>query len=94
MSVSEKLILAIDLPEHDYALEIIDKFNDYINIFKVGLELFTSCGPEIVEGINKKGKKVFLDLKFHDIPSTVSKAAIAAARIGVHMLNLIRLRRS
>jgi len=88
MSVSEKLILAIDLPEHDYALELIDKFDEYIDVFKVGLELFTSCGPKIVEDINKKGKKVFLDLKFHDIPNTVSKAAIAAARIGVHMLNL------
>lgn len=76
------------MPEHDYALEIVDKYSDYINIFKVGLELFTSCGPRIVEDIKKKGKKVFLDLKFHDIPNTVSKAALAAMKLGVYMFNL------
>jgi len=76
------------MPEHVYALEIVDKYSDYINIFKVGLELFTSCGPRIVEDIKKKGKKVFLDLKFHDIPNTVSKAALAAMKLGVYMFNL------
>jgi orotidine-5'-phosphate decarboxylase len=88
MSASEKLILALDVSEHDYALEIVDKFNDYIGIFKVGLELYVSCGPKIIEDIHKKGKKVFLDLKYHDIPNTVSKAAIAATKLGVSMLNL------
>lgn len=88
MSAGDKLILALDVHEHDYALELIDKFSDYINIFKVGLELFLSCGPMIIEEINKKGKKVFLDLKFHDIPNTVSKAAIAATRLGAHMFNI------
>ncbi len=88
MAPSEKLILALDVSEHDYALEIVDKFNDYISIFKVGLELFTSCGPRIIEDIQKKGKKVFLDLKFHDIPNTVTQAAIAATKLGVHMFNL------
>jgi orotidine-5'-phosphate decarboxylase len=87
-AISDKLILALDVPEHDYALEIVDKFSDCIDIFKVGLELFTSCGPRIVEDIVKRDKKVFLDLKFHDIPNTVSKAAIAAARLGVHMFNV------
>ncbi len=88
MSVANKLILALDVHEHNHALDLIDKFNDYINIFKVGLELFSSCGPAIIEEINKKGKKVFLDLKFHDIPNTVSKAAVAATRLGVHMFNV------
>lgn len=88
MSAGDKLILALDVHEHDHALELIDKFSDYINIFKVGLELFLSCGPMIIEEINKKGKKVFLDLKFHDIPNTVSKAAIAATRLGAHMFNI------
>lgn len=88
MPVSNKLIVALDVDEHDYALELVDKFQDYVGIFKIGYELFLSSGPKIVEDINKKGKKVFLDLKFHDIPNTVSKAAIVATRLGVHMFNL------
>ncbi len=88
MSTGKKLILALDVSGHEYALEIVDKLSDYIDIFKVGLELFISCGPQIIEDINKKGKKVFLDLKFHDIPNTVSKAAVAVTRLGVHMFNV------
>jgi orotidine-5'-phosphate decarboxylase len=88
MSVSDRLILALDVHEHNYALELVDKFSSYINIYKVGLELFSSCGPRIVEDIQRKGKKVFLDLKFHDIPNTVSKAAVALTRLGVHMFNV------
>lgn len=88
MSVSDRLILALDVHEHEYAMELVDKFGDYINIYKVGLELFSSCGPQIVKDINRKGKKVFLDLKFHDIPNTVSKAAVALTRLGVHMFNV------
>ena len=76
------------MPITHYALEIIDKFSDYINIFKVGLELFTTAGPGIVEEIQKRGKKVFLDLKFHDIPNTVTKAALSATRLGVYMFNV------
>jgi orotidine-5'-phosphate decarboxylase len=88
ISAGEKLILALDVSEHSHAIELVDKFKDYVEIFKVGLELFISSGPRIVEDINKKDKKVFLDLKLHDIPNTVSKAAIAATRLGVHMFNL------
>lgn len=88
ISAGEKLIFALDVSEHSYAIELVENFKDYVGIFKIGLELFISSGPKIVEDINKKGKKVFLDLKFHDIPNTVSKAAIAAARLGVHMFNL------
>jgi orotidine-5'-phosphate decarboxylase len=88
VTAGEKIILALDVSEHDHAIELVEKFKDHIGIFKVGLELFISSGPKIVEDINKKGKKVFLDLKFHDIPNTVSKAAIAATRLGVHMFNV------
>lgn len=88
MTVNRKLILALDVHEYDYALELVDTFGEFFDIFKVGLELFTSHGPKIVDAIHKKGKKVFLDLKYHDIPNTASKAALAAARMGVYMFNV------
>jgi orotidine-5'-phosphate decarboxylase len=88
MSTTEKLILALDVSEHSYAIDLVEKFKDHFGIFKVGPELFISSGPKIIEDINKKGKKVFLDMKFHDIPHTVSKAAIASAKLGLYMFNV------
>jgi len=88
MSAIDKLILALDVSDSYSALDIINKFSNYINIYKVGLELFTTAGPKIVEEIQKRGKKVFLDLKFHDIPNTVTKAALSATRLGVYMFNV------
>ena len=88
MVMKEKLILALDVSDYSYALELVDTFSPHIEIFKVGLELHTIAGSRIVEEIHKKGKKVFLDLKFHDIPNTVAKAGIAAARAGVFMFNV------
>ncbi|GAB4389798.1 MAG: orotidine-5'-phosphate decarboxylase [Thermodesulfovibrionales bacterium] len=84
----EKIILALDVSDAGYALELVDRFSEQIDIFKVGLELFTSAGPSVVRDINDRGKKVFLDLKFHDIPNTVSRAAVSASRLGVHMFNI------
>ena len=84
----EKIILALDLNDADYALELVDRFGEHIEIFKVGLELFSAAGPSVVRGIQDRGKKVFLDLKFHDIPNTVSRAAVSATRLGVHMFNI------
>jgi orotidine-5'-phosphate decarboxylase len=89
MPASEKIILALDVSGYDYALDLVDRFGEYVGIFKIGLELFTACGAGIVNEIAvKRRRKVFLDLKFHDIPNTVSKAAIASARLGVYMLNV------
>ncbi|MDH4232550.1 MAG: orotidine-5'-phosphate decarboxylase [Nitrospirota bacterium] len=84
----KKLILALDVPEYDHAVELIERFRDVIDVFKVGLELYTVAGPAIISEIHKREKKVFLDLKFHDIPNTVAKAGIAAARLGVFMFNV------
>ena len=84
----DTLILALDVPDHDYAIELVDKFGEHVEIFKVGLELYTAAGPSVIREIQKRGKMVFLDLKFHDIPNTVSNAGIAAARLGVFMFNL------
>ncbi|MEJ2685117.1 MAG: orotidine-5'-phosphate decarboxylase [Candidatus Sulfobium sp.] len=78
----------MDVPEYDYALEIVDKCKDYIDIFKVGLELFSVAGPLIIKEIHRRGRRVFLDLKFHDIPNTVSRAGVAVARLGVFMFNV------
>ena len=88
MPWKEKLIIALDVSHPKQAIDIVDMLGDYVNIFKVGFELFVSAGPKIIEEIHGKGKKVFLDLKFHDIPNTVTKAAIAAARLGVYMFNM------
>jgi orotidine-5'-phosphate decarboxylase len=88
MPVREKLILALDFSDPGYAMEIVDKFKDYVGVFKVGLELFVSGGPDVIREIHKRDKKVFLDLKFHDIPNTVIKAALAATRLGVSMFNV------
>lgn len=88
MSAKEKIILALDVSDVKYAIEMVDKFKDYVEVFKVGLELFTAGGPAVVEEINRRDKKVFLDLKFHDISNTVIKAALNATRLGAYMFNL------
>ncbi len=88
MEPKDHIILALDVANYDEAINIVQEFREHIDIFKVGSELFTAVGPKIIEEINSHGKKVFLDLKYHDIPTTVSKAAIAASRFGVFMLNI------
>jgi orotidine-5'-phosphate decarboxylase len=88
MEPRDLIILALDVSGYDDAIEIARKFREHIDIFKVGSELFTSAGPKIVDTINSMGKKVFLDLKFHDIPNTVSKSALATAKLGVFMFNV------
>lgn len=88
MPAREKIILALDVSDPQYALDLVDRFADHVDVYKIGLELFTAGGPSVVEEINKKGKKIFLDLKFHDIANTVMKAALNATRLGVYMFNL------
>ena len=88
MGINEKLIIALDVDDYAYAVELVERLSPHIEIFKVGLELHTIAGSKIIEEIHRRGKKVFLDLKFHDIPNTVAKAGIAAARLGVFMFNV------
>ncbi len=85
---SERLILALDVDSKTRAQEIVRRFSDSVEVFKVGSELFTAAGPSIVEWIHERGKKVFLDLKYHDIPNTVAKAAVQATKLSVEMFNL------
>ncbi|MGD0230100.1 MAG: orotidine-5'-phosphate decarboxylase [Syntrophorhabdales bacterium] len=88
MDAKERMILALDVESFHEAEELIGRFRQHVGMFKVGKQLFTRCGPQIVEFLKKQDTKVFLDLKYHDIPNTVAKAAIEAARLGVDMFNL------
>lgn len=86
--LKDKLIIALDVDTEKDALAFVHLLKTEVGIFKVGSELFTSCGPSIVEKVKKEGRGVFLDLKFHDIPNTVKKSAIAATRLGVSIFNV------
>ncbi len=83
-----KMFVALDVPTADEALELVHKLSECTRMFKVGPELFTAAGPAVVREIVSSGAKVFLDLKYHDIPNTVGAAAAAAARLGVFMFNV------
>ena len=82
------LIVALDYANERDALVLVDQLDPAGCRVKVGKELFTACGPAIVERLQERGFDVFLDLKFHDIPQTVAKACRAAAGLGVWMLNV------
>jgi orotidine-5'-phosphate decarboxylase len=85
----ERLIFALDVGgDLQRAMQWVDLLKDHVGMFKVGKESFTHFGPEIVRRIRERGGKVFLDLKFHDIPNTVAKAAEAASELGVSIFNL------
>jgi len=86
--LEEKVIIALDVESLDEAEKVICATGEKAVVYKIGSELFTRCGPPSVELLRKHGKEVFLDLKFHDIPNTVSKAVAAAAALGVMMLNV------
>jgi orotidine-5'-phosphate decarboxylase len=88
MDAKERIILALDVEGFDEARELVERFRGRVGMFKVGKQLFTNSGPRIVEFLKNRGAKVFLDLKYHDIPNTVSKAAVEASRLGVDMFNV------
>ena len=83
-----KVIVALDFPDQDTTLSMVDLLDPQLCRLKVGKELFTRCGPSIVESLVRKDFDVFLDLKYHDIPQTVANACKAAADLGVWMLNV------
>ncbi|MCX5715988.1 MAG: orotidine-5'-phosphate decarboxylase [Candidatus Omnitrophica bacterium] len=85
---SEKLIVALDMDDLDSAKAIVEKLYPTVKIFKIGSQLFTNNGPAAVEAVTAKGAKVFLDLKFHDIPNTVANAVKVATKLGVFMVNV------
>ena len=83
-----RIIVALDFPGAKQTLALIAKLDPALCRVKVGKELFTAAGPQVVEKIMSKGFEVFLDLKFHDIPNTVANACKAAAGLGVWMINV------
>ena len=84
----EKIIFALDVDHFSEAQRWVKLLKDRIGIFKVGKQLFTHSGPKVIDMILQKGQKVFLDLKFHDIPNTVAKAGEEATKHNVTMFNL------
>ncbi len=87
-SMRNPIIVALDLPTAEAAWNLARQLAPVVGAFKIGSELFTSAGPEIVQRIRATGAAVFLDLKFHDIPNTVTKAVAAATRLDVQMLTI------
>lgn len=82
------IIVALDVPTADVALQLARQVAPVVGAFKIGSELFTASGPDIVRRIRDTGAAVFLDLKFHDIPNTVAKAVASATRLDVQMLTI------
>lgn len=83
----KRVIVALDVETAAEARDIVSQLGDDAGAFKIGLQLFTSAGPEFVRAVSAE-HKVFLDLKFHDIPNTVARAAVEAVRLGVWMFNV------
>ncbi len=87
-SATDKLIIALDVDTKEKALKLVDTLSDVAGMFKIGSQLFTAAGPDIVREVIARGARVFLDLKFHDIPATVAAAGVEAARLGVSIFNI------
>src|SRR5256714_4575204 len=85
---NQKLIVALDVDAASRALELFEQLREIAGMFKIGLQLFTSAGPDIVRQIVSRGDRVFLDRKYHTIPTSVAMAAVEATRLGVSLFNI------
>src|SRR6476659_4794301 len=85
---TNKLIVALDVDNTQKAREILSALRGIAGMFKVGMQLFTAAGPALVREIISCGERVFLDLKYHDIPNTVALAGVEATRLGVSIFNI------
>lgn len=88
MNPKDRLIVALDVDSKERAERLVAELGPHVGMFKVGMELFTAEGPDVVRSIVAGGGRVFLDLKLHDIPNTVAKAAAAAAQLGAFFVTL------
>jgi orotidine-5'-phosphate decarboxylase len=84
----DRLIVALDVPKAEDAHALVERLAGRVGLFKVGSQAFTAAGPELVRAIVARGERVFLDLKFHDIPNTVAGAVASAARLGVSLVTV------
>jgi orotidine-5'-phosphate decarboxylase len=87
-TIRNSIVVALDVDTAAQALAFVEQLRGVVGMFKVGKQLFTAAGPDIVRQIIAQGEQVFLDLKFHDIPNTVAKAGVEAARLGVSIFNV------
>ena len=85
---ADKIIVALDVATKEKALELVEQLRSEISFFKIGLQLYTAEGPEIVRAVLATGAKVWLDLKLYDIPNTVARAVESASTLGVQMLTI------
>ena len=88
MEAKKRIILALDVDSQEEALAAAEKLAPYVGAFKVGMQLYSMAGPEIVRRINDLGGEVFVDLKFHDIPNTVAAAGRVMTKLGCSMFNI------
>jgi orotidine-5'-phosphate decarboxylase len=83
-----ELIVALDVSSAAEVEQTVDRLGDSVTFYKIGLELFSAEGPDVVRAVKRRGKKVFLDLKLHDIPRTVARAVKAGAALGVDLMTI------
>src|SRR6267142_762361 len=88
MVMRNPIIAALDVPTAEQAWKLAQEIAPVVGAFKIGSELFTAAGPDIVRRVRETGAAVFLDLKFHDIPNTVAKAVASATRLDMQMLTI------
>lgn len=86
--IRNPLVVALDVDSAEQALGLVERLRGIVGMFKIGKQLFTAAGPDIVRRIVGMGEGVFLDLKYHDIPNTVAKAGIEATRLGANIFNV------
>ncbi len=87
-AAKQRLIFALDVDDFAAAEKWVTQLHESVGLFKIGKQLFTKCGPAVVQMVQERGGQVFLDLKYHDIPNTVAKAAVEACKLGVRMFNV------
>ena len=88
MTPRDRLIVALDVPDAATARAMVDRLAGRVGMFKIGSQIFTAAGPDFVREVIARGEKVFLDLKFHDIPNTVAGAVSSAGQLGVSLVDV------